>query len=465
MFSLAIWPLFPTELPRENFHEAVGPIPEWNPDIQASGEGPEGPSTFSPFTPSLGFTENMGQVGKGGGRYYTEGHPLSVAFGNGWMSYWWRGERVGLGGVLIRVDFEDANDVEPQGIDQIDGCQNYLIGSDPGGWRTGVRTFEKVLYEGLWDNIDLRFFFSGAGLKYELVVHQGGDPADITFSVEGHDEISIISDDTMVISRGTVDITDDGLKAYYDEDHGEAVEVGFQTWDDDLYGFHLGRYDPTKVVVIDPLIYSALIDGERYDSAEVIVADDEGYVFVTGRTYSKNFPITPGVVKKTLDDGNDAFVTKLSPDGRSIVYSTYLGGEGSEVGYALDIDEEGNVFVGGWTVSNDFPTTPGAFHRQRVVGNTDAFVSKLNSNGTSFIYSTLIAGDHLDSVSHINVDDDGYAYLAGSTRSGNFPTTPDAYLVPFRKDRPHSFLSRLSPDGSSLDPSTIVIGTQEYGSA
>ncbi len=465
VFSLAIWPLFPTELPRENFHEVVGPIPEWNPAIQASGEGPEGPSTFSPFTPSLGFTENMGQVGKGGGRYYTEGHPLSVAFGNGWMSYWWRGERVGLGGVLIRVDFEDANDVEPRGIDQIDRYKNYLIGSDPGGWRTGVRTFEKVLYEGLWDNIDLRFFFSGAGLKYELVVHQGGDPADITFSVEGHDEISIISDDTMVISRGTVDITDDGLKAYYDEDHGEAVEVGFQTRGDDLWGFDLGSFDPTRVVVIDPLIYSTRIDGDRGERSEAVAVDEEGHAYVTGRTYSKNFPITPGVVKKTLDDAYDAFVTKLSPDGRSIVYSTYLGGEGLEIGYCLDIDEEGNVFVGGWTNSKDFPTTPGAFQRQRDVGTSDAFVSKLNSNGSLFLYSTLIAGDHVDSVSLINVDDDGYAYLAGGTSSGNFPTTSGAYMVPYRRDRSHTFLSRLSPDGSSLDPSTIVTGNPSYGSA
>ena len=290
VFTIALGPLYQLDFFPSANQKVTGPVPESIQTTQISGQGPTDPTMISQLFSSDCFIENMGQAGEGGGRYYTEGNPLSVAFDRGWISYWWSGGDAETGEVLIRIWFEGSNDVEPRGLDLIDGNRNYLIGNDLDGWRTGVRSYSGIIYHDLWDDIDLLYRITDSGLKYELIVHRGGDPWDISFRVEGHDRLSIGSADTMVISQGTVDITDDDLQAYYSGDHGEQVDVAFQVKGKDLFGFNVGEYDGMREIVIDPIIYSTLINGGHHDNVNDLVVDDEGHAFVTGRTYSKNSP-------------------------------------------------------------------------------------------------------------------------------------------------------------------------------
>src|SRR5262249_47365730 len=147
------------------------------------------------------------------------------------------------------------------------------------------------------------------------------------------------------------------------------------------------------------------------------------------------FPIFPavGAIQPTYGGGStDAYVTELNSAGSALVYSTYLGGGGSDSGKGIVVDKTGQAYVTGYTTSGSptpFPTTGGAYQLS-LSGSQDAFVSKLNATGTSLVYSTYLGGGNSESGNGIAVDKDGYAYVTGFTNSGTptpFPTTVGAY--------------------------------------
>jgi hypothetical protein len=209
------------------------------------------------------------------------------------------------------------------------------------------------------------------------------------------------------------------------------------------------------------LIYSTYIGGIDDDEANSLAIDANGNVYITGRTYSFNFPTTPGSIDTSLNGTSDAFVTKINAAGTSLIYSTFLGGGGIEWGQGIAIDTGRSAFVTGGTSSADFPTTPTAYDVSYNDGN-DAFVAKINPTGTALSYSTYLAGStgestHSDAGSAITVDKDGNAYVLGGTNCSNFPTTPDAYrryrsdLFDYFNDL---FIAKLNPTGSALVYST-----------
>jgi Beta-propeller repeat len=158
-------------------------------------------------------------------------------------------------------------------------------------------------------------------------------------------------------------------------------------------------------------------------SGEDIAVDGKGRVYVTGSTFSSNYPTTRGAFDRTLD-GSDAFVTKLNASGSALVYSTYLGGTNSEAGRGIAV-REGRAYVTGVTDAADFPTTPGAFDTT-FNGDTDAFVTKLNASGSALAYSTFLGGTGFDSGLDTEVRE-GKAYVTGNASSVEYPTTSDAF--------------------------------------
>jgi uncharacterized protein YfaP (DUF2135 family) len=167
-----------------------------------------------------------------------------------------------------------------------------------------------------------------------------------------------------------------------------------------------------------------------FETARAVAVDASGNAYVTGQTTSPQFPTTSGAFQPTLNAtdnvANDAFVSKLSPTG-SLVYSTFLGGGGFEDGRDIAVDSSGNAYVVGETGSDDFPTTSGALQAS-YAGGRDGFLTKLNANGSGLLYSTYLGGaSELDRGDGVAVDGSGNAYIAGSTRSIDFPTTPGSF--------------------------------------
>jgi hypothetical protein len=157
------------------------------------------------------------------------------------------------------------------------------------------------------------------------------------------------------------------------------------------------------------------------------------------------------------------FVTKFTPDGTALAYSTYIGGASDvEEGFGIAVDASGSAYITGYTESNDFPTTAGAYDTTYNGGNFqgDAFVSKLNPAGDDLVYSTYLGGNRDDFGMGIAVDSTGAMYITGYTDSSNYPTTAGALRTSFGGGFADAFVSKLSADGSSLAYSTFLGGSE-----
>ncbi|HKO96289.1 MAG TPA: SBBP repeat-containing protein [Pyrinomonadaceae bacterium] len=217
------------------------------------------------------------------------------------------------------------------------------------------------------------------------------------------------------------------------------------------------------------LVYSTYLGGGDFinateDWGEAIAVDNAGSAYVTGYTYSPDFPVTAGAFDRSRA-GLDAFVTKFAPNGRSVAYSTFLGGPGRELGMGIAVDSSGNAYVTGITESSDnpftsvpdgFPVTAGAFQTR---GSFDAFVTKLNPNGSGLVYSTYLGGNQgVDRGWAIAIDNAGNAYVTGDTTSNTFPTA-NAIQSGYGGGLSDAFVTKVNASGSALVFSTFLGGS------
>jgi Beta-propeller repeat/RTX calcium-binding nonapeptide repeat (4 copies) len=204
------------------------------------------------------------------------------------------------------------------------------------------------------------------------------------------------------------------------------------------------------------LAYSTFLGGSSGESGQGIAVDGAGAAYLVGLSASTDFPTTPAAFDQTHNGGSDSYVTKLSPTGATLSYSTLLGGSAGDFGAGITVDAAGAAYVTGSTESTDFPTTPGAFD-QTHNGEFDVFVTKLGPTGVTLAYSTLLGGSRFDFGNGIAVDAVRAAYVTGTTFEAvtDFPTTPGAF------DRTHNghddvFVTKLAPTGAGLAYSTYL---------
>ncbi|MGI8992548.1 MAG: SBBP repeat-containing protein [Bryobacteraceae bacterium] len=263
-----------------------------------------------------------------------------------------------------------------------------------------------------------------------------------------------------------------------DYDSGNAIAVdaagsAYVTGDTSSLNFPvLGAFQAAKggqqdafVAKLNPagnaLSYGTYLGRTSDDHGAGIAVDSLGNAYITGGTFSKNFPVA-NPVQGATGGNQDAFVTKLGPSGKSLVYSTYLGGSGGtpglpESGNGIAVDSIGSAYVAGVTSSPNFPTTRGAFKTGSGGGNTDGFVSKLSPAGNTLAYSTYFGGSSVDAINAIALDVAGNAYLAGSTASLDFPTAR-AYQSGNRGSY-NAFIAKMNSSGSGLIYSSYLGGT------
>ena len=216
----------------------------------------------------------------------------------------------------------------------------------------------------------------------------------------------------------------------------------------------------TKFDLTTSLSYSTFLGGSSSEYCYAIAVDSSGCAYVTGYTYSSDFPTTPGAYD-TIYNSYDVFVTKFNSAGTALLYSTYLGGNSSEYGYGIAVDSSGCAYVTGYTYSSDFPTTVGAWDTSYY--NTDLFVTKFNSAGTALLYSTFLGGTSYEynsqyGASQIAVDSSGCAYVTGYTQSSDFPITSGAYDSTFNGST-DVFVTKFNSGGTALVYSTYLGGS------
>jgi len=232
----------------------------------------------------------------------------------------------------------------------------------------------------------------------------------------------------------------------------------FQTVNGGLHDVWVAKLNPAGTAIL----YSTYLGGDSNDRGNSITVDSAGNAYVTGRVGSLNFPTTPGAFRRFFGgDVFDGFVTKLSSDGSALLYSTFLGGSGNDSVFSIALDSSGNAFVTGGTASGDFPVTAAAFQSTYgggIPGN-DSFVTKLNSAGSTLLYSSYLGGSFTDRSNGIVVDAAGNAYLTGWTDSPDFPAA-NAFQ-PAKAGGRDAFVTKVNPDGSGLVYSTFLGGIGE----
>ena len=391
------------------------------------------------------------------------------------------------------------------------GRHHYLRGDDPRRWRRDVPIYAKVRYRDLYPGIDLIYYGRQQRLEYDLVVAPGADPAAIRFGLRGMDAMRLNQDGALHIQMGKQILTLGKPAIYQEAGGAQRSVAGaYVLLADNRVGLELADYDHSKPLIIDPVLsYSTYLGGGGLDQGKGVAVDSGGNVYVVGQTASGDFPVKsplqnanaggdsdvfvakfdPGgslsfatylggngadrgfgiavdgtalyivgdttspdfplqnPTQPSLGGDSDAFVAKLSKDGSSLMYSTYLGGSRAEEGLGIAVDGSGNAYVAGATLSDNFPTTavspsfnigitqtcydpsnPGAS-----IPCSDAYVAKYDPAG-NLSYATYLGGYLEDAATAIAVDGAGEAYVTGITYSPTFDT-PNG----FQQSRPGGF--------------------------
>jgi hypothetical protein len=425
--------------------------------VSASSDGPleayaKGPLSF---VPNVGQTDGRVRflAGAPGADFYFTPQEAVFAFRAGGADQ--------PHGVVLRLGFVGANPAATiEGQRLAAGTVNYLVGSDPARWRTGLSSYERVAYRDLWPGVDLVFRGQDGTLKYEFHLDPGARVSDIRLAYDGAERLALGRGGDLLVHTPLGVLRDARPRSYQVTDGGRVpIQSGYHLGAGATYGFALrADYAPDRPLIIDPgLVYSTFLGGSgpSLDDGLGIAIDHSGYAYVTGRAGSGDFPTTAGAFDTTFGGIFDGFVAKVSRDGSTLVYSTFLGGASVDEPSGIAVDPQGQAYVVGSTQSGDFPTTAGAFDTT-LDGPEDAFVTKLSRDGSTLVYSAFLGGSSDDFGSGISVDPSGLADVTGRTESGDFRTTAGAFDTTFGGG--DAFVTKLSRDGSTVAYSTFLGG-------
>jgi len=334
--------------------------------------------------------------------------------------------------------------IEADGL--LDYKCNYFLGDDPTQWRTDVPNCTAVVYRDAYPGVDLRLQGAGGLLTTAWTARAGADLSQVRFHYDGN---------------ATVTETDSG-ELFIEAPWGLLLQSS-PTAHEEVSTAGAGstvRAAPAQTGASSvTIVYSTYLGGGSYDFGYGIAVDVNGSAYVTGVTWSTNFPTLNAFQSAHAGGTSDAFVTKLNSGGDGLEYSTYLGGGSEDYGYGIAVDANGSAYVTGWTESTDFPTA-GPYQTDKG-GYDDAYVTKLSATGNALVYSTYLGGGNNDYGFGIAVDANESAYVTGYTYSTNFPTAGPYQTFQGGRD---AFVTKLSATGNALVYSTYLGGgDHDYG--
>jgi hypothetical protein len=444
---------------------------------------------------------------------------LFLARGDGFSLFLTAGRMVASGaGAAVGLRLAGANPrARVEGLEPLPGRSNYFLGS--GGWRTGIPQYAQVRYRDLYPGVSLVFYGNRRQLEFDFRVAPGADPGairlefdstvtpqlspegwltvgplrlnrpavyqgqrrlegryvlrgagQVAFALPDYDRARPLNIDPVMTfasylgGDGAVSGGSDYPRGVATDAAGNVYVAGttesskFPTTPNAAYSTYRGGQWTAFVAKFNPNgvpVYSTYFPGtDVVIESSAIAADAAGNAYVTGNTLSGSFPATDGAFQKTRAGGLDAFALKLGPNG-SVVYATLLGGESSDYGQAIAVDNAGSVYVAGMTYSAKFPVTSGAYQTEKKT-STASFVSKLDAAGATLAYSTYF-GAGAETVRAVALDSYRNLLVVGDTYSSAFPVTPDAFRS--RRESTDGFLLKLNGAGSAVSYATFVGGS------
>ncbi len=334
-----------------------------------------------------------------------------------------------------------------------------------------IETFEAVLYKSVYPNIDLKVYANKGRVEYDWIVNQGGNPENIVFTYRsqtikgGPTGPTTINNDLHLDQKGNLamitpagGLIQQAPLAYQETKTGkQEIPARFHLQKKpNRFAFQLEAYNRNLPLIIDPIVMSFstyLGAGTDGSNGSGITMDAAGNTYVTGSVSGDGFP-TYASMQNTNNGERDIYIAKLSATDGSLVFSTYLGGGGNDYSQGIAVDAAGNMYITGFTDSDDFPVQNS--YQQTPGGSTDAVAVKVAADGSSLIYSTYLGGNAGDRGRDIAVNSLGQAYIAGDTLSSDFPMK-NAYMSSF-SGKPNAFAAKLTAAGNALLYSTYLGG-------
>ena len=363
-------------------------------------------------------------------------------------------------GAVIQLNLVGANPSPVAVGENIQpGKANYFIGRDRSKWHTKVATYGKVHYKDVYPGIDLVYYGNPSQMEYDFEVAAGANPRQIQFDVKGADSVSVDSSGDLVLQTKLGALHMKSPVLYQTVNNMKLpISGGFSLKTSTRVGFSLKGYDPTKPLVIDPvLLYSTYLGGLADDQAVGLAVDSEGSAYVAGWTQSTNFPLAS---QGPAPSGINAFIAKLDVSGSSLLYADFIGGSSDDYAQAMTLDSSNNAYVTGYTCSSDFPIVNG--FQTSMTGCYDGFVSKVSADGSSLLYSTYLGASSETIPYAIALNSSNDMYVAGFTYATDFPMQNAFQSTVAPNDGgnygQYGFVTHLTADGSALVFSTYLAG-------
>ncbi len=334
---------------------------------------------------------------------------------------------------------------------------HYFKGRDASRWKSHVAAYDMVSLGEVYEGVIARLRAYGNNVEKLFFVQPGADAEVIRIRVDGAEGLTINDAGGLEVKTalGTVSFT---APMAYQETDGKRRDIRIaHVVDGNTYGFEPGNYDRTRELVIDPLLASTSLGGSGADEGHALALDPGGNVYVAGFTRSVGFPASPGAYGELFNGSQDAFVFKMDAGLTTLLAATFVGGDGEDACTSIALDANGDVYIGGETSSDDFPTTMGAYAETGHPGGVDGFVSKLSGDLGTLSASTYLGGDGSEGVQSLALEPGGGVYATGSTDSSTFPTTPGAYTEA-SNDGAEIFISKLDEGLAALTASTLLGG-------
>lgn len=360
----------------------------------------------------LAFEPNVGQAAAGV-RFAARAGRATIGFEAHAVS-------MRTGSTDVRIAFEGARAGSgPAGTRPLPGVINFFSGDDPSQWRSGVPTFGELVYGQLYPGIDLHYAGSSVGLKGTYTLAPGADPALIRWKYVGSDRVALdaVSGD-LHIDVGAERFIEHGPVAWQIIGHSRvSVDAKFSLSRDGGVSFALGLYDPAFALIIDPdLVWATYLGGAGAEDGGSVATDAAGNVYVAGTTNSTNFPGAGGQVPASAN----IVVSKLNTSATQILYSTYIGGSGSDSGIAIAVNAAGEAIVTGDTSSANFPALNALF-LSKPTTRSNAVLLRLSATG-ALLNSTFLPLETFAFEVRRNValDGGGNVYVTGQSAAQDF---------------------------------------------
>lgn len=411
----------------------------------------------------LSFESNQGQAGDGI-YFLARGSYRSALFAGDGITM------SGATGAPLRMSLGGRKHwPKPEALDPLPSRSHYITGSDPRAWKTNVPHYARLRYSGIYPGTDLIFYGDGGQLRYDFILAPGAKPDAVVLHFDGAGDLEPLAGGELLLHHrgGSTRL---GKPFAYQERGGQRIEIAsrYVGRGKNGIGFELGEYDRSLPLVIDPIVnYSTFAGGNGEDAALAVAVDNQGSAYIAGVMTSATAPGLRPVQPDAAPPGPgnaEAFVTKFTPDGTGVVYTTYFGGSATDFAAGIAVDAAGNAYVAGSTLSANFPIVGGVqptFGGGSVLaGGGDGFVLKLNPTGSAIIYSTYLGGSAPDVAKAIAVDAAGNAYVTGFSASANFPTRNP--IQPGLRggvvSKSDAFSLKLNAAGNALLYSTLLGG-------